>query len=70
MTKQEILLQFTSDELRAEIKRRNMEKRREQENVPRCRNCKHYGTIGYHSEVPNGKTRCRMARRAAARIRW
>ena len=34
---------FTTDELRAELKRRNAEERAKKESVLRCRMCKHWG---------------------------
>ncbi|MDO4212227.1 MAG: hypothetical protein Q4D23_11060 [Bacteroidales bacterium] len=58
MTKQEMLQQFTKEELKEELRRRNIAKRKEKEGVPRCRNCKRYGTIGYYGGEPNGRTDC------------
>lgn len=58
MTKEELLQQFTSDELREEPRRRAIEKRKLKEGIPRCRNCKYFGTIGYYGGEPNGLTQC------------
>ena len=38
---------FTTDELRAELKRRNAEERAKKESVLRCRMCRHWGAIDY-----------------------
>lgn len=38
---------FTTDELRAELKRRNAEERAKRASVLRCRMCKHWGAIDY-----------------------
>ena len=38
---------FTTDELRAELKRRNAEERVKRASVLRCRMCKHWGAIDY-----------------------
>ena len=38
---------FTTDELRAELKRRAAEEKAKKESVLRCRMCKHWGAIDY-----------------------
>lgn len=38
---------FTTDELRAELKRRNAEEKAKKESVLRCRMCRHWGAIDY-----------------------
>lgn len=38
---------FTTDELRAELKRRAAEEKAKKESVLRCRMCKHWGKISY-----------------------
>ena len=38
---------FTTDELRAELKRRNAEEKAKKESILRCRMCRHWGTIDY-----------------------
>ena len=38
---------FTTDELKAELKRRNAEERAKRASVLRCRMCKHWGAIDY-----------------------
>ena len=38
---------FTTDELRAELKKRNAEERANRESVLRCRMCRHWGAIDY-----------------------
>lgn len=45
--KEAALKGFTTDELRAELKRRNAEGRAERESVLRCRMCRHWGAIDY-----------------------
>lgn len=51
MTKDEILQQFSTDELKAEIKRRNLEIKKAQESVIRCRTCAYYGIIDYWGNI-------------------
>lgn len=41
------LQEYSVEELRAELKRRYEEKKKERDSIPRCRLCKHYGTIDY-----------------------
>lgn len=41
------LKDYTDDELRSELKRRAAEKKAEREAIPRCRHCKHYGSVTY-----------------------
>lgn len=38
---------YTTEELRAELKKRNAEERAKKESILRCRMCKHWGTIDY-----------------------
>ena len=45
--KEAALKGFTTDELRAELKRRNAEERAKRASVLRCRMCKHWGAIDY-----------------------
>ena len=53
-----MLSKLTSKELREELRRRAIEKRKATAGVPRCRNCKFFGTIGYYGGEPNGLTTC------------
>ena len=48
---------FTTDELRAELKRRNAEERAKKESVLRCRMCKHWGAIDYWGNPLNSDFR-------------
>lgn len=41
------LKSFTTDELRAELKRRNAEEKAKKESILRCRMCRHWGAIDY-----------------------
>ena len=41
------LKDYTTEELRAELKRRNAEERANRESVLRCRMCRHWGAIDY-----------------------
>ena len=41
------LKDYTIEELRAELKRRNAEERAKKASVLRCRMCKHWGAIDY-----------------------
>lgn len=41
------LKDYTIDELRAELKRRNEELKAQREAIPRCRKCKHFASIDY-----------------------
>lgn len=41
------LRDYTTEELRAELKRRYAEERAKRESVLRCRMCKHWGSIDY-----------------------
>lgn len=45
--KEATLKGFTTDELRAELKRRAAEEKAKKESVLRCRMCKHWGAIDY-----------------------
>ena len=47
MNTEEILQQFSTEELKAEIKRRNAEQRKIRDSITRCRTCIHYGTVDY-----------------------
>ena len=55
--KEAMLKGFTTDELRAELKRRNAEERAERESVLRCRMCRHWGTIDYWGNPLNSDFR-------------
>ena len=44
---------FTTDELRAELKRRNAEEKAKKASILRCRMCKHWGAIDYWGEPTN-----------------
>ena len=48
---------FTTDELRAELKRRNAEERAKKESVLRCRMCRHWGAIDYWGNPLNSDFR-------------
>ena len=48
---------FTTDELRAELKKRNAEERAERESVLRCRMCRHWGAIDYWGNPLNSDFR-------------
>lgn len=41
------LQEYSTEELKAELKRRAEAKRAEQQSVKRCRMCKHWGEINY-----------------------
>lgn len=41
------LQNYTTEELRAELKRRAAQKKAEREKIDRCRHCKHYGRIDH-----------------------
>ena len=41
------LKDYSTEELRAELKRRNAEEKAKKESILRCRMCKHWGTIDY-----------------------
>ena len=41
------LKDYTTEELRAELKKRNAEEKAKKESVLRCRMCKHWGAIDY-----------------------
>ena len=45
--KEAMLKGFTTDELRAELKRRNAEEKAKKESILRCRMCRHWGAIDY-----------------------
>ena len=51
--KEAALKGFTTDELRAELKRRNAEKKAKKESILRCRMCKHWGEIDYWGNPTN-----------------
>ena len=44
---------FTTDELRAELKRRNAEEKAKKASILRCRMCKHWGAIDYWGNPTN-----------------
>lgn len=59
MNNHEILSQFTTEELKEELKRRAAEKRKATEDILRCRTCAHYGTINYWGKpTSRGETSC------------
>ena len=47
---------YTTEELRAELKRRNVLAKAEKAKVKRCRMCKHWGEINYSGTPTNEKT--------------
>lgn len=54
------LKDYTTEELRAELKRRNAEEEAKKESILRCRMCKHWGAIdywGYPTNYTIGNTR-------------
>lgn len=55
--KEAMLKGFTADELRAELKIRNVEERAERESVLRCRMCRHWGAIDYWGNPLNSDFR-------------
>ena len=48
---------FTTDELRAELKRRNAEEKAKKASILRCRMCKHWGAIDYWGNPLNSDFR-------------
>ena len=48
---------FTTEELRVELKIRNVEERAERESVLRCRMCRHWGAIDYWGNPLNSDFR-------------
>ena len=53
------LKDYTTEELRAELKKRNAEEKAKKASVLRCRMCKHWGAIDYWgnpNNYPNGRT--------------
>lgn len=44
------LKDYTTEELRAELKRRNAEEKAKKDSVLRCRMCKHWGAINYYGD--------------------
>lgn len=57
------LKDYSTEELRAELKRRSDLAKAEKAKVKRCRMCKHWGEINYFGESPNdgiiyGLNRC------------
>ena len=48
---------FTTDELRAELKRRNAEEKAKKESILRCRMCRHWGAIDYWGSPLNSDFR-------------
>ena len=48
------LKDYTTEELRAELKRRNDFAKAEKAKVKRCRMCKHWGEINYFGSPNNG----------------
>lgn len=51
-----MLSEYTDEELRGELKRRNSIKRELRDAVPRCRMCKHFGTINCYGEPIKERT--------------
>ena len=47
------LKDYTTEELRAELKRRNDEEKAKKASILRCRMCKHWGEIDYQGYPPN-----------------
>ena len=47
------LKDYTTEELRAELKKRNAEEKAKKESVLRCRMCKHWGAIDYWGNPTN-----------------
>ena len=47
------LKDYTTEELRAELKKRNAEERAKKASVLRCRMCKHWGKIDYWGRPTN-----------------
>ena len=41
------LKEYTTEELRAELKRRNAEEKAKKASILRCRMCKHWGEVSY-----------------------
>lgn len=48
------LKDYTTEELKAELKRRNNLAKVEKEKIKRCRMCKHWGEIDYFGNPNNG----------------
>ena len=48
------LKDYTTEELKAELKRRNDLAKVEKEKIKRCRMCKHWGEINYFGNSNNG----------------
>ena len=44
---------YSTEELRAELKRRNAEEKAKKESILRCRMCKHWGVIDYWGNPTN-----------------
>ena len=47
------LKDYTTEELRAELKRRNAEEKAKKASILRCRMCKHWGAIDYWGNPTN-----------------
>ena len=47
------LKDYTTEELRAELKKRNAEEKAKRESILRCRMCKHWGAIDYWGHPTN-----------------
>ena len=52
------LKDYTTEELRAELKKRNAEEKAKKASVLRCRMCKHWGEINYWGNPINYTTIC------------
>lgn len=48
------LKDYTTEELKAELKRRSEEKKAERNKIKRCRMCKHWGEVNYFGTPTNG----------------
>ena len=46
------LKDYTTEELRAELKKRNAEEKAKKASILRCRMCKHWGEIDYWGDPP------------------
>ena len=47
------LKDYTTEELRTELKRRNAEEKAKKESILRCRMCKHWGAVDYWGRSVN-----------------
>ena len=49
------LKDYTTEELRAELKKRNAEEKAKKDSILRCRMCRHWGAIDYWGNPTNYK---------------